>query len=140
VAINAPTDLGAWINQQPELGNTEVMAPPESFRAAVRRAVFGADLPALKAMSPLTHAGEVQTPVLLIHGSSSRIVPPAHSVRMSNALRRAGAPVTHVELPGAGHANWRPGTSTRAFREIEMFVNENIYNYAVKIGELEIVP
>jgi dipeptidyl aminopeptidase/acylaminoacyl peptidase len=140
VAINAPTDLGAWINQQPELGNTEVMARPESFRAAVRRAVFGADLPALKAMSPLTHAGEVQTPVLLIHGSSSRIVPPAHSVRMSNALRRAGAPVTHIELPGAGHANWRPGTSTRAFREIEMFVNENIYNYAVKIGELEIVP
>lgn len=140
VAINAPTDIGAWINQQPEIENLEIIGPPESFRAAVRRAVFGSDIPALRAMSPLTHAGEVQAPVLLIHGSTSRIVPPAHSVRMRNALRRAGAPVTHVELPGAGQANWRPGTSTGAFREIEMFVNEHIYNYAVKIGEPTVVP
>ncbi len=140
VAINAPTDLGVWLNQPTADVSPEVVAPPESFRSAVRRALFGGDFPALKAMSPVTHAGATSTPVLLIHGNNDRIVPPMHSVRMRNALRNAGTPVNYVELPAEGHANWRPGTSTHVFREIEMFVNEHIYNYAVKIGEPTAVP
>ncbi|MBI4621629.1 MAG: S9 family peptidase [Verrucomicrobia bacterium] len=140
VALNAPTDLPVWINQQPE-ASTEVSLPaPDSFRTAVRRALFGTQSAQLKAMSPLTHAATVKAPVLLIHGAKDQIVPPTHSLRMRNALQKAGATVSHLELPSEGHANWRPNTSTRVFREIEMFLNEHIYNYAVRTGEPTVVP
>jgi pimeloyl-ACP methyl ester carboxylesterase len=140
VALNAPTDLPVWINQQPE-ASTEVSLPaPDSFRTAVRRALFGTQYGPLKAMSPLTHAAAVKAPVLLIHGARDQIVPPAHSVRMRNALQRAGAAVSYLELPSEGHANWRPSASTRVFREIEMFMNEHVYNYAVRTGEPTVVP
>ena len=135
VAINAPTDLSVWINQQTEHADSNAIGPHESFRSVVRRTMFGTDHARLRAMSPLTHAEAVKVPVLLIHGGQNRIVPSSHARRMRSALRKAEATVDYLELPSEGHANWRPATSTRVFRKIEMFVNEHIYNYNVKLGE-----
>lgn len=140
VALNAPTDLPVWINQALETTDLNIVAPANSFRTAVRRALFGTDTERLKAMSPLTHAADIKTPVLLVHATQDKIVPPTHSLRLRSVLRRTGVPLSSLELPAEGHANWRPGTSTRVFREIEMFMNEHIYNYHVRMGQPTTVP
>jgi acetyl esterase/lipase len=141
VALNAPTDLAVWVNEKPDTTtDMTVIAPSNSFRTSVRRALFGSDTARLRAMSPLMHADEIKVPVLLVHGSKDQIVPASHSLRLRSALRKSGVTLSEVDLPGEGHANWRQGTSIRVFREIEMFMNENIYNYHVRTGTPTVVP
>jgi len=57
--------------------------------------------------SPLTHAGNVNTPVLLIHGESDDRVPIGQSEQFYVALKRLGKTVEFVRLPGAGHSLFR---------------------------------
>ena len=42
-------------------------------------------------------------PQYVVHGALDQVVPVARSRIMVDALRKAGAPVVYVELPGAGH-------------------------------------
>jgi acetyl esterase/lipase len=53
--------------------------------------------------SPLTHIANAP-PTLLIHGTRDELVNVRHSRRLADALRRAGKPVTYIELPWATHA------------------------------------
>lgn len=52
---------------------------------------------------PITWASPADPPFLLIHGRDDRVVPYEESVRMANALRRAGVEVELLVIPGAGH-------------------------------------
>jgi dipeptidyl-peptidase-4 len=56
-----------------------------------------------RAASPLTEAHRLTRPLLLLHGLADTRVPPAHTLRLSAALRAAGRPHEVVLLPGAGH-------------------------------------
>jgi len=53
--------------------------------------------------SPVNFAGNIQAPVLLIHGDSDTRVPTEQSLKMQDALRTANRPVEFVLVPGAGH-------------------------------------
>ncbi|HLK76765.1 MAG TPA: alpha/beta hydrolase [Streptosporangiaceae bacterium] len=53
--------------------------------------------------SPVTHAHPGVPPVLLVHGAADDLVPAAQSVRLAEALRRAGAQVELELVPGASH-------------------------------------
>jgi len=57
--------------------------------------------------SPLTHARNVKTPVLLIHGEADDRVPIGQSEQLFVALKRLGKTVEFVRLPGAGHGLFR---------------------------------
>ena len=62
--------------------------------------------PALEAASPRRRAGDIQCPVLLVHGIDDPIVPVAQSRRMRDALNRAGRTVELIEVEDAGHGDW----------------------------------
>jgi len=57
--------------------------------------------------SPLTFAGNVTTPVLLVHGEVDDRVPIGQSEQFFVALKRHGKTVEFVRLPGAGHSLFR---------------------------------
>lgn len=57
--------------------------------------------------SPLTYAGNVTTPVLLVHGEADVRVPIGQSEMFFVALKRAGKTVDFIRLPGAGHSLFR---------------------------------
>ncbi len=58
-----------------------------------------------RAISAVNYAGQIKTPVLLIHGTDDLLAPPDHSQWMYDALVKAGNPRVKIELlPGLGHA------------------------------------
>ena len=57
-----------------------------------------------QAIAPLTYAGRIKTPVLLIHGLANMVAPPEHSQWMHEALRKSGNLRARLELlSGRGH-------------------------------------
>ena len=53
--------------------------------------------------SPVAHARAGAPPVLLMHGTADDLVPAAQSIRLAEALDRAGARVELELVPGASH-------------------------------------
>lgn len=64
------------------------------------------DAAMLDGASPTLRAAEIKAPVLLIHGTTDRIVPPRQSRAMDKALKAAGKASELVEMKGAGHRGW----------------------------------
>jgi dipeptidyl aminopeptidase/acylaminoacyl peptidase len=60
--------------------------------------------------SPVTRAGDISVPVLVLQGADDKVVPPAQAERLVAALRRAGTPVEHHVYEGEGHGWTRPET------------------------------
>lgn len=58
--------------------------------------------------SPVFHAGQSRTPMLILHGADDPRVHPAQSMEMYRHLKlRSAAPVRLVMYPGEGHGNRR---------------------------------
>ena len=53
--------------------------------------------------SPLTHAERFRVPILLLQGSEDRVVPPAQSEAIRDALAARGIPHAYVVYDGEGH-------------------------------------
>jgi acetyl esterase/lipase len=70
--------------------------------------------------SPVTHASTAAPPILLLHGTVDDLVPAAQSVRLAEALGRAGATVELELVPGATHF-WKGASDVAAIirRSIE---------------------
>lgn len=64
------------------------------------------DKAALDAASPLFQVAQLRTPILLMHGTSDRIVPVRQSVAMKKALEAAHKPVEYLAFPGERHGGW----------------------------------
>jgi acetyl esterase/lipase len=85
VAYFPPVDLREWAG------------PSERFPALD----FAKDLAA--SVSPIQFVSQDDPPVLLIHGDADKLVPIAHSQRLSAALKGAGVTVDFVTIPGGDH-------------------------------------
>lgn len=60
--------------------------------------------------SPLTHAERIDVPVLLLQGADDRVVPPAQSEAIRDALAARGIDHDYVLYPGEGHGFRRAET------------------------------
>jgi dipeptidyl aminopeptidase/acylaminoacyl peptidase len=63
----------------------------------------------LEQESPLTYVSQIETPLLILHGSEDHRTGVVQSQMLFRALREMGKPVEYVRYPGAGHDLTRTG-------------------------------
>lgn len=74
--------------------------------------------------SPLTHAEQIDVPVLLLQGEDDRVVPLAQSEKIRDALAARGIPHEYVVYPGEGHGFRRAETIIDALERELRFLGE----------------
>jgi acetyl esterase/lipase len=79
-----------------------------------------------KAASPLTYVRAGGPPTISIHGDADPLVPYNHSVRLQDALQKAGVAHELVTVPGGGHGNFSTAEWQRAFAAIDKFLAANV--------------
>jgi acetyl esterase/lipase len=79
-----------------------------------------------KAASPLTYVKSGMPPTIMIHGDADNLVPYEHSIKLRDALQRAGVPNELITIPKGGHGIWSPDEWQRAFAAIEKFLAAHV--------------
>jgi len=79
-----------------------------------------------RAASPMTYVRAGVPPTIAIHGDADPLVPYAHSVKLNEALQKAGVVHELVTIPGGGHGNFKTEEWQRAFTAIERFLAANV--------------
>lgn len=80
----------------------------------------------LKAASPISHAADVDIPLLLIHGATDRVVAVEHSRDMHDALEAAGKDVEYVELETGDHYLSHHFDRIRTFEIMDEFLSRHL--------------
>ncbi|MDQ6663863.1 MAG: alpha/beta hydrolase [Acidobacteriota bacterium] len=75
-----------------------------------------------KRVSPLTYVRPGLPPILMIHGDDDPTVPYNHSVRLHEALDKAGVPNQLVTVPGGHHGHFPDDQYIRVFSAIQDFL------------------
>jgi acetyl esterase/lipase len=78
-----------------------------------------------KAASPLTYVRPGVPPVISIHGDADPLVPYSHSVRLQEALQKAGVAHELVTIPGGRHGGFPPDQWQRSYAAIQAFLSAN---------------
>ncbi|MEV4512922.1 S9 family peptidase [Dactylosporangium sp. NPDC049525] len=71
--------------------------------------LYGADGGSFEQQSPLTYAGKIEIPMLIIHSEQDWRCPVEQAQRLFVALRRRGTPAELLLFPGEGHELSRSG-------------------------------
>ncbi|MDB4914434.1 MAG: Esterase/lipase [Gemmatimonadetes bacterium] len=101
----------------------DIISGPNEKRYAV--AWFGSltDREAIaKRVSPLTYVRPGLPPTISIQGDADRVVPYTHSLRLRDALNKAGVPNELITVPGGGHGNFSAPERQRAYAAIDAFL------------------
>ncbi|HEV2269903.1 MAG TPA: S9 family peptidase [Steroidobacteraceae bacterium] len=72
--------------------------------------------------SPMTYAGDITTPTLIVSGTDDPTVPITESFALYHALSSRGIPVTFIGIPGAHHMPQDPVHLEMYFRVIDDWV------------------
>ena len=62
----------------------------------------------MRALSPITHAANVKTPTLFVHGEADRRVPIEEAEQMYTALKKRHVAAKFIRYPGNYHGGWPP--------------------------------
>ncbi|HYL39456.1 MAG TPA: alpha/beta hydrolase [Bryobacteraceae bacterium] len=73
-------------------------------------------------VSPMTYVRPGLPPVLAIQGDADPVVPYQHSVRLTEALTKAGVPNRLVTVPGGKHGNFTAEERTKIYVAIREFL------------------
>lgn len=87
--------------------------PPQPGRLELARRV-----------SPMTYVRKNVPPVLTIHGDADPVVPYEQGVRLTKALRDAGADAELISVPGGKHDQFTPEQMKRAYKDIFKFLSK----------------
>ena len=94
------------------------------FEARYLDALIG-PWPAAKAIyaarSPLQHAGRIRCPVIFFQGLDDKVVPPAQTEAMAEALRSQAIPVEVHLFAGEGHGFKSSDTQIQVLESTEAF-------------------
>lgn len=118
ISVGGPTDLASLIESFPPYWKTDLSI----WHDFVGDPRIAAERAEMTRRSPLTHAAAAERPVLLIHGERDVRVRADQSIRMAEALRRAGRPVRLVTIPDMGHNPSWWAHQYRVMRESETFL------------------
>ncbi|MFL6622804.1 MAG: prolyl oligopeptidase family serine peptidase [Sulfurifustis sp.] len=84
--------------------------------------------------SPIHHADQLSCPMIFFQGSEDRVVPPAQTERMVEALRRRGIPVAYLLFPGERHG-FRRAENVRQTLETELRFYGRVFNFATDVDD-----
>lgn len=71
--------------------------------------------------SALYHAGRIEAPLLLIHGTADPVVPIAQARQLYDIVKGKGGNVKLIEFPGEGHMLGKPDTVRSCTAETELW-------------------
>jgi len=100
IAINAPTDLAPLIESFPAYWQVDLSL----WHDFVGNPAVAADREEMVRRSPLTHAAQLERPLLLIHGARDVRVRIEQAERMIAALRSAGRAAEYLRIEDMGHS------------------------------------
>jgi acetyl esterase/lipase len=75
-----------------------------------------------KSISPLQYVRAGMPPVFSVHGDADTLVPYSHSVRLHDALKKAGVVNEMMTIPGGGHGGFAPVEALRLSAAIRAFL------------------
>ena len=78
--------------------------------------------------SPVNHADKLNCPVIFLQGLDDKVVPPAQSEYMVNAMREKGLPVSYLAFEGEAHGFRKASTIRRAI-EAELYFYSKIFGF-----------
>lgn len=78
-----------------------------------------------KRVSPLTYVRPGLPPVLSIQGDADPTVPYSHSLRLQDALKKAGVDTELITIPGGKHGNFKPEERIRIYDGIRAFLERH---------------
>jgi acetyl esterase/lipase len=78
-----------------------------------------------KRVSPLEYVRAGLPPILMIHGDADPTVPYQHSVRLKEALDKAGVPNQLYTVPGGHHGNFKPEENVGVYKAIKAFLKQH---------------
>jgi dipeptidyl aminopeptidase/acylaminoacyl peptidase len=76
----------------------------------------------LDGISPIEHVADVHIPLLIAHGKSDTTVPPSQSIRMHDALDKAGRVNEFVLYPDEGHGFSKVEDSVDFLKRVDAFL------------------
>ena len=83
----------------------------------------------LRDISPVYHAENFRAPLLLYYGGKDTLIPPQHSIRLAEALRRAGKQVTVHTHPEEAHGFLHPQHEPQFYaNHIVPFLNQHLHH------------
>jgi len=95
--------------------NDTLIGPPDDPATAATAA----------ARSPLSYAGRIATPLLLLHGTDDPVVPVAQSIELAGAIRNRGGHVELHRFDGQGHGFRGPAKAIE-YRLVEEFLDRTV--------------
>jgi dipeptidyl aminopeptidase/acylaminoacyl peptidase len=81
---------------------------------------------ALEAKSPINSVATIAVPVFIAYGTGDGVVANDQSLRMAEALRKAGKEVTLLKLPDEDHWLSRAETRTQLLKQLEDFLHQHL--------------
>lgn len=85
-----------------------------------------------RARSPIHHADRLSCPMIFFQGGEDRVVPPAQTERMVEALRERGIPVAYLLFPEERHG-FRRAENVRRALEAELRFYGRVFNFATDV-------
>ncbi len=78
--------------------------------------------------SPIYHTDGLSCPIILFQGTDDKVVPPAQSEMMLDALREKGLPVAYLSFEGEGHG-FRDSENVKRALEAELYFYSRILGF-----------
>lgn len=73
-------------------------------------------------MSPVNYVRPGAPPVYIVHGNPDPLVPFEHSLRLKEALNKAGVTCELMEVPGGGHGDLKSADMQQAWQNVRDFL------------------
>ena len=117
-----PTDLLAMQSQSQPGDRINHNAPDSPESKLLGKPVQSCPVKAREA-SPINHVSNDDSPILIVHGDSDRLVPYAQSVGFCQRLREAKVEVEMITVRGGGHGGFR---NPKVNRYVHAFLDHHL--------------
>jgi dipeptidyl aminopeptidase/acylaminoacyl peptidase len=129
VSVNGVSDLRALMREEVPMYAGGAGRPGRIISTAQSEWTerVGAETdPALATKSPINSVAAIKVPVLIAYGTGDGVVPTEQSIRMAEALQKAGKMVTVVKLPDEDHWLSQAATRTAVLEALDSFLKQHL--------------